>query len=81
MCAPSAIRTRDLLLRSNTAVDAVAISDGAGHASDGTYCCSPSYLVIDFDVWTVPTGANGQVSELGPERVVFDRTAGLRAKP
>src|SRR5690348_6833757 len=45
-CAPSAIRTRDLLLRSNPAVDAVAISDDAGHVSGGTHCCSPSYLVI-----------------------------------
>jgi hypothetical protein len=32
-CAPSAIRTRDLLLRSNPAVDAVAISDDAGQVS------------------------------------------------
>ena len=46
MCAPSAIRTRDLLLRSNPALDAVAISDGAGHACGGTCCCSQSYLVI-----------------------------------
>jgi hypothetical protein len=35
-----------LLLRSNPAVDAVAISGAAGHVSGGTRCCSPSYLVI-----------------------------------
>jgi hypothetical protein len=44
--APSAIRTRDLLLRSNPAADAVANSDGAGQASGGAHCYSPSYLVI-----------------------------------
>jgi hypothetical protein len=46
VCAPSAIRTRDLLLRSNPAVDAVAVSDDAGQVRGGTHCCSPSYLVI-----------------------------------
>jgi hypothetical protein len=45
-CAPSAIRTRALLLRSNPAADAVANWDDAGHARGGTHCCSPSYLVI-----------------------------------
>jgi hypothetical protein len=44
--APSRIRTCDLLLRSNLAVDAVAICDDTGHVSGGTHCCSPSYLVI-----------------------------------
>src|SRR5262245_2217313 len=44
--APSAIRTRALLLRSNPAVDAVAICDDAGQVSGGRRCCSPSYLVI-----------------------------------
>ena len=46
LCAPSAIRTRALLLRSDPAVDAVAISDDAGQVRSGTHCCSPSYLVI-----------------------------------
>jgi hypothetical protein len=46
MCAPSAIRTRDLLLRSNPAPDAVANSDDAGQASGSRHSCSPSYLVI-----------------------------------
>src|SRR5690242_4760158 len=45
-CAPSAIRTRGLLLRSNPAVDAVANSDDPGQVGGGTRCCSPSYLVI-----------------------------------
>jgi hypothetical protein len=45
-CAPSAIRTRALLLRSNPAVDAVAICVAAGQVRSGTHCCSPSYLVI-----------------------------------
>jgi hypothetical protein len=31
MCAPSATRTRDLLLRSNPGPDAVATSENAGH--------------------------------------------------
>jgi hypothetical protein len=46
MSAPSATRTRDLLLRSNPAVDAVAISDGAGQVRGSAHCCRPSYLVI-----------------------------------
>src|SRR5262245_56001815 len=45
-CAPSAIRTRGLLLRSNPAGDGVANSDDAGHVRGGPRCCSPSYLVI-----------------------------------
>jgi hypothetical protein len=45
-CAPSAIRTRALLLRSNPAADAVAICVAAGQVRSGTHCCSPSYLVI-----------------------------------
>jgi hypothetical protein len=45
-CAPSRIRTCDLLLRSNPAVDAVAISDDAGQVRARGHCCSPSYLVI-----------------------------------
>jgi hypothetical protein len=46
LCAPSAIRTRGLLLRSNPAADAVAICNDAGQVRGGAYCCSPSYLVI-----------------------------------
>jgi hypothetical protein len=46
MRAPSRIRTCDLLLRSNPAVDAVAISDDAGQVGGRMHCCSPSYLVI-----------------------------------
>src|SRR5262249_30152758 len=45
-CAPSAIRTRALLLRSNPAGDGVANSDDAGHVRGGPRCCRPSYLVI-----------------------------------
>jgi len=44
--APSRIRTCGLLLRSNPAVDAVAICDDAGQVRGGAHCCSPSYLVI-----------------------------------
>jgi hypothetical protein len=46
MGAPSAIRTRDLLLRNNPAADAVANWDDAGQVKGGAHCCSPSYLVI-----------------------------------
>ena len=46
LCAPSAIRTRALLLRSNPAVDAVAIHDDPGQVGGRTHCCSLSYLVI-----------------------------------
>ena len=40
--APSRIRTCGLLLRSNPAADAVAISGDAGQVRGGTRCCSPS---------------------------------------
>jgi hypothetical protein len=50
-CAPSAIRTRDLLLRSNPAADAVANCNDAGQVRGGAHCCSPSYLVIEFRVF------------------------------
>jgi hypothetical protein len=46
LSAPSAIRTRGLLLRSNPGPDGVATSDDAGQVGGGTHCCSPSYLVI-----------------------------------
>ena len=59
MCAPSAIRTRDLPLRSNPGPDAVAISDGAGHASRGRRCCSPIYLVITSRDNGPTTGTTG----------------------
>jgi hypothetical protein len=78
VCAPSAIRTRGLLLRSNPRPDAVATSDGAGHASGGRHCCSPSYLVIatgdtgpttatEDTAWTVPQAvASSRRTVLGP---------------
>jgi hypothetical protein len=50
-CAPSAIRTRGLLLRSNPAADAVANWDDAGQVRGGTHCCRPSYLVIAAGHW------------------------------
>ena len=46
LCAPSAIRTRALLLRSNPGADAVANCGDAGQITGDTRCCSPSYLVI-----------------------------------
>src|SRR5215468_6237152 len=65
-CAPSAIRTRALLLRSNPAVDAVAIGGDAGHVRSGTHCCSPSYLVIESGSWAaIPAAAGCWVSEPG----------------
>src|SRR5215813_3062651 len=65
-CAPSAIRTRGLLLRSNPAVDAVAISGDAGQVRGGPHCCSPSYLVIESGSWAaIPAAAGCWVSEPG----------------
>jgi hypothetical protein len=84
LCAPSAIRTRALLLRSNPAVDAVAISDDAGQVSGATHCCSPSYLVIAIEdtgrtiaakdtTWTVPQAvASSRLTVLGPSATAGD---------
>src|SRR5215469_449274 len=76
-CAPSRIRTCGLLLRSNPAVDAVAIYDDAGQVRTGMRCCSPSYLVIALGdigrttatedaAWIVSqAGASGRLIVLG----------------
>ena len=45
-CAPSRIRTCDLLLRSNPGAHSVAICNDAGQVRGGRHGCSPSYLVI-----------------------------------
>jgi hypothetical protein len=60
-CAPSVIRTRALLLRSNPAVDPAAICDDAGQASGGTHCCRPSYLVIGSRALTTRSPAGDAV--------------------
>jgi hypothetical protein len=84
LCAPSAIRTRALLLRSNPDADAVANWDDAGQARGGTRCCSPSYLVIAIEdtgrtiatkdtAWTVPQAvASSRLTVLGPSATAGD---------